>query len=142
MEKEEMSISYLSMTKQVCLGLGRCFWKTEQWNSYAHIRQDLFGFADAISLGISYIGIQQGIETENRIIAIQCTGPSGYAEHRKKIIDNVYAKRWLECGGLIELWGWRQLVDKGKSKSGKRRKTKHWWPRIELITLADFNCEP
>lgn len=116
-----MSISYLSMTKQKCKEMGRDFWKTEVWNPFAHVRQDLFGFADAVCLA------PQGI------IAIQCTGPSGFNEHKDKILASDYARKWLRCGGFVELWGWRQLL---KKRGGKAKK---WEARIEQITLADFS---
>jgi hypothetical protein len=107
--------------------MGRLFWKTEQWNSYAHIRQDLFGFIDALAL-----------EENAGIIAIQCTGPGGIPEHRRKILVNEYAKPWLLCGGIIEIWGFSKCRSRDILKDGKRSRRKVWTARIEYITLADF----
>lgn len=134
-----MSISYLSMTKLKCINMGRSFWKTEQWNAYAHIRQDLFGFADAITLGDTFMGDDKERTKEmNSIIAIQCTGPGGIPEHKRKILANEYAKRWLECGGTIEIWGFSKRRSMDILKNGKRSRRKVWTARIEHITLADF----
>ena len=108
------------MTRAKCKEMGRVTWKTEVWNPYAHIRQDLFGFIDALALG------------DNNIIAIQSTGPSGHSEHKRKILNNEYAKRWLRCGGVIELWSFRKL------KVKRCKKASRWTPRVEQITLADF----
>jgi hypothetical protein len=39
---------------------------------------------------------------------------------------------WLECGGRIQVYGWRKLL---KKRGGKQ---KIWVPRIKEITLEDF----
>lgn len=122
-----MSISYLSMCKKKCINMGYSFWKTEQWNAYAHIRQDLFGFIDALCIAL-----------DEGIIAIQCTGPGGIPEHKRKILANRYSRLWLLSGGIIEVWGWSKVRSTLLRKDGKRSKKKVWTARIERITLADF----
>jgi len=108
--------------------LNRVCGKTEHWNPHVPpvgVRQDLFGFIDVIA-----------ISSIEGIIAIQCTGPSGHADHKRKILENRYAPAWLQSGGKIELWSWRKL----KVKRGGKQAT--WQPRVEPITIDYFLGEP
>ena len=88
------------------------------------IRIDLFGFGDIICC-----------DRVRGIIAIQSCG-QGFAEHYRKITKDEYvannAIEWLNCGGRIELWGWRKIL---KNRGGKLR---IWSPRIKEITFEDF----
>src|SRR3972149_4666140 len=137
-------LSYLQMTLRACREMGRVVDKTEYFNPYGGIRikgkptgvrVDVFNFIDALALGITKTlhdepnrsGGKGGIEIG--IIAIQSCGPSGHAAHKKKILENEYALRWLQCGGYIEIWSWRKLL---KERGGKLRT---WTPRIEQISL-------
>lgn len=104
---------------------------TERFNPFAGMllpsgkrtghREDLFGFVDIIAL-----------RPTGSIVAIQSTGPSGHAAHKRKILDNGNALIWLRCGGRIELWSWRKLL---VEKGGKLRR---WRARVEEITASDF----
>jgi hypothetical protein len=118
-------VSYLQMTMKVCREAKRSIWKTEIWNSYAHIRQDLFGFIDAVALDIP----------QKKIVAIQSTNMSGRWPHINKILGNPDAKLWLQCGGMIEVWCWRQLIA-GKRKNGND--ILKWTPQIDYITVENF----
>lgn len=98
----------------------------ERFNPYAGKfgqRKDMFGFADIVALG------------ENSIIAIQSCG-SSFAEHDRKILDDPLvaenALKWLECGGRIQLVGWRKV----KLKRGG--KAMRWQPRIKEYSKSDF----
>ena len=86
-------------------------------------RKDLFGFIDIICL-----------DPAEGIVAIQSCGTS-FSDHKKKICEEKHAevREWIQCGGKVELWGWRKLVVK---RGGKAMK---WTPRIEKITL-DMLC--
>ena len=86
-------------------------------------RKDLFGFVDLIVL-----------DPEQGIVGIQSCGQS-FAAHLRKIMDSECTDKvieWLQCGGRLELWGWRKL----KLKRGG--KAMRWTPRIKEITLADW----
>jgi hypothetical protein len=116
------------MTMKKLREAGRHYWKVEHWNPYAKnahgslgIRQqDAFGFIDIIA-----------IDAIEGIVAIQVTSASGHSEHRKKILRNVYAQRWVSfC--KIELWSWR------KSPKVRGQKLLIWKPKVEVITLEDF----
>lgn len=93
--------------------------KAEHWNSFAKIRQDLFGFIDAVALSDKYI------------YAIQCVN-THLPEHIIKIHKNQAADVWLSCGGKIVIHNWKQ-----RSKNKK----KSWHLEIIEITkeyLRDF----
>lgn len=94
--------------------------KAEYWLAYGSVSKDLFGFIDIVAL-------------DYKIIAIQATTGSNASARVKKILteraENAVA--WLECGGLIQVWGWRKLSPRGT----KREK---WEPKIYHIYLEDF----
>lgn len=75
--------------------------KTEHWNSWARIRQDLLGFGDLLVFGFK------------QIILVQVTSQPNMGPRRKKIIESKQAKRWVKAGGRIVLHGWQRKVKKG-----------------------------
>lgn len=91
--------------------LGGFVAKVEHWNQYAHIRQDLFGFADLLWLS-------------DRIVAIQVVN-THLPEHIEKIRQNEAAQAWIACGGGLEIHNWK------KRGRGKR---KTW--QLERIDLS------
>ena len=118
--KRKARHNYTLMTLSHLRALGRCVDKCEKWNAFAKPfgrREDLFEFIDIIAL-----------DPIQGIVAIQSTGPSGHAGHKRKIVACEYARLWLECGGKIELWSWRKLLVKRGGKA------KRWQPRVEKIT--------
>lgn len=94
----------------------------ERFNDWAGGKHDLFGFIDIVALDVK----------DGRIIGVQSTGPSGHAEHRRKILAEPKAIDWLKAGGRIWLVSWRKLLVK---RGGKLRT---WQPRVEEITIRDF----
>lgn len=95
---------------------------TEKWNPHAKIRQDLFGFVDLIYL----------CGPASVIAAVQTTSGANHASRRTKVLGNPAARRWVECGGRIEVWSWSA---KKVKRGGKRV---HYVPRIETLNLNDF----
>lgn len=85
------------------------------------IRQDLFGFIDAIAL-----------TPDRGIVGIQCCARNGHAEHRRKIVENEIAPEWLRAGGKIEIWSW------AKQKLKRGGKAMRWTPKVEAITAEQF----
>jgi len=75
--------------------------KTEHWNPFAKIRQDLFGFIDAIALYLPVDG------KGGQICALQCVN-THLPEHIEKILTNASAQWWLACGGKIVIHNWKQ----------------------------------
>lgn len=119
-------MSYTQRTLRELRNRGVVCAVVERWNQFAGphgVRQDLFGFIDICAL---YPG-------DKGIVGVQSTGPSGHAQHRKKILEDCeHALDWLKSGGKIELWSWRKL----KLKRGG--KAERWFPRVEDITEEMF----
>lgn len=115
----------------------------ERWNSFAHIRQDLFGFIDILAFH----------PEKNEILGIQATADNGggnLASRANKILgikqeDNETLKQvdtrlsrrkraydWVSqpCRKL-ECWGWGQ--------KGPRGTKKVWTLRVIPITLKEFS---
>jgi len=72
----------------------------EHWNSWARIRQDLFGFIDILAI------------KKDETLAVQCTS-TGVAARVKKIQESEYLSRVREAGWKILIVGWRKN-SKGK----------------------------
>lgn len=86
----------------------------EHWNSFRHIRQDLFGFADLLAI--------RGDEA----LLVQTTSGSNVAARVEKIVQSSAAKLWLTSPN-------RRIVIHGWSKRGERGKRKLWTCReIEM----------
>lgn len=94
------------------------YWKVEYWNHWAKRRIDLFNIIDVLVLDNGFLGIQ--------------VCGSDYSSHRKKIMEeeSENTRAWLESGGRLEIWGWRQLKIK---RGGKAKK---WVPRIADVLLV------
>ena len=122
-------ISNTSRTLEYVRSQGWVADKVEQFNQYAGPhgkRKDMFGFGDIVAMG------------EGKIIAIQSCGQD-FSEHNKKITEDETvapnALLWLQNGGRLLLIGWRKV------KLKKGGKAMRWQPRIQEITLKDFNME-
>ena len=68
----------------------------ERWNSFAHIRQDLFGLVDVIGL------------RENETLAVQTTSGSNVSDRVKKIADSDKSGMIRKAGWKLVVWGWRK----------------------------------
>lgn len=87
------------------------------------LRSDLFHIFDIIAL------------SEEHIIGVQSCG-TDFAAHYRKITQR-YRKNallWLNCGGKIELIGWRKI----KAFRGSKKMVPA--PRIKQITRGDLNA--
>lgn len=110
-------------------------------NSRVPHRSDLFGLFDLVAM-----------RPGEGLIGIQSCGGSDFAAHYKKI---VYLRRrlslmWLQCGGKIELWGWRKIKKRtisqqiqvgcfGDKKFDPTFKNEMIFePRIARITMRDY----
>lgn len=90
--------------------------KTEHWNAFAHVRQDLFGFADLVVLRLDQKGV----------LAIQTTSAKNISSRVAKIQSLPAAKAWLEADNQIIVEGW--------SKKGPRGGKKVWTRTEKQIT--------
>lgn len=86
----------------------------EHWNSFRGIRQDLFGFADALAV------------RGDTALLVQTTSGTNVAARLHKIQQSSAARRWLESPS-------RKIVVHGWAKQGPRGEAKRWVCReIEL----------
>ena len=81
-------------------------WIVEHWNHFAHIRQDLYQFADILVLYPDRKGCT----------FVQVTSGSNVSARKHKILANEYAPLVLSSGNTIEIHGWRKVGKKGKRK--------------------------
>lgn len=117
----------------------------ERWNPHARRRVDLFGLFDIVALrplrdwAVVIEEYPMGSAPDwlmdstlpPRILGIQvCRGGSGgdVAEHRTKMLANPLLAKWIECGGVAEMWSW--------SKAGARGKRKTWTLKVEPVRPA------
>lgn len=69
---------------------------TERWNSFARIRQDLFGVVDVLAIG------------HGETLAVQCTSGSNVAARVAKIAEAEATPDMRRAGWRIAVWGWRK----------------------------------
>lgn len=74
--------------------------KTEHWNSFAKVRNDLFGVFDLLAI------------RPKEIIGVQVTSKSNMGARVKKITESDKANMWLLAGGLIAVHGWHKVKNK------------------------------
>lgn len=74
--------------------------KTEQWNPHVRIRQDLFGFIDAIAVK----------EGEVRAIATQSCSLNRNADHIRKIRGST-SFLTVQCAMYVCVFAWRKLAN-------------------------------
>ena len=94
---------------------------------HTYHRSDLFGFLDIVVLDLDSL----------RILGIQCTTADNAAARVKKITGErgTIARHWLTCGGIIEVWGWREYA---KTAMGGEWRGKRWRPRIVTVGVGDL----
>lgn len=98
-------------------------WKTEYYNQWSRKRHDMYGWCDLVAM-----------MPGNYLLGIQATSGSNVSARVKKILGIPEAKRWLECGLKIEVWGWRKV----KKKTARGTTVERWEVRIVPIGLGDF----
>lgn len=104
--------------------LGRIAAVVEKWNPHARIRQDLFGWIDALSVdpkGRGVIGIQTTTQP-NASARIQ--------KAREKCSGALTV--WLLAGNALKLHAW--------AKRGPRGQRKVWTLSERDVTLEDLRC--
>ena len=86
----------------------------ERWNSFAKIRQDVFG-ADLIAL-----------KPGQPVLVVQATSGANHAARREKLDAAGFIALWTSVGAVLEVWSW--------SQQGPRGKRKTWTLRREALT--------
>ena len=94
--------------------------RTERWNNFAGVRQDLFGVFDILA-----------IHPRGVILGVQVTTPDHVADRRSKILTSEKARTFVLAGGVIQIHSWKPKIVPG-------RKRAIWQPRQETITLDQF----
>ena len=114
-------MSPLQRTQRELRDQGYFVAKTEHWNHYAKIRQDLFGFIDTLAVN------------GKRLLAVQTTTGAHCAEVVKKVLSLPVAAQ-LVYHMEIEVWSWSKQLSGEKLKSGKLDRRKVWTLRVEKLT--------
>lgn len=123
-------LSSVQRTIQHLRGEGVICGVVERFNAHVGefgVRQDLFGIIDIIAL-----------DRQKGVRGIQCCG-ADFSSHVKKIFEEKTEEtiEWLSTPGTtLEIWGWRKV------KLERGGKAERWSPRVQVITLDDFNDEP
>lgn len=91
-----MTISPTELTLRKLRADGYTAQVVEHWNSFARVRQDLFGVVDVIGL--------RGEET----LAVQATSATNVSARIRKIADAPALPAIREAGWRFEVWGWRK----------------------------------
>jgi hypothetical protein len=99
-------------------------WIVEKYNSFARIRQDLYGFIDIVAIRKDLPGV----------LGIQTTSGSNVSAHLLKIKENPHFLTWRAAGNLVHVHGWRKVGERGKRKL--------WDVRIEDVSGIDVPSEP
>ena len=102
---------------------------TEHWNSYAKIRQDLFGCLDLIVLDGKGGGP----------LGVQVTSGSNVAARLTKSKAEPRLRSWLKSPARFEVWGYRQAPT--YRKDGSKGVRKKWVLRVVPISLDDCAIE-
>jgi hypothetical protein len=102
MAKKKSSTSPTQRTLALCKRQGWTCQIVERWNSFAKIRQDLFGFIDVV------------VADGSNILGIQTTSGDNFAARLEKIKAEPRALAWLNSGGRIFIHGWRKLKATGR----------------------------
>jgi hypothetical protein len=76
---------------------------TERWNSFARVRQDLYGVIDVLAI------------RPGEVLGVQCCEYSGVSKRVAKIADHENTPRLREAGIRLEVHGWT------KGKRGEPR---------------------
>jgi len=99
-----MATSPTQLSKKHLEAQGYTVAVTEHWNSFARIRQDLFGFIDLLAL--------RGDET----LAVQTTSHSNVSARVKKIADHDNVDAVRKANWRIEVHGWYKENGRWKLK--------------------------
>jgi hypothetical protein len=102
--------------------LGWCAAVTERWNSFAKLRQDLWGFVDVLAM-----------KPGEGFMAIQATTTANQSKRIEKIKAEPRALTFLQSGGRLFVHGW--------SKKGARGKRKTWSLNETELFATDIEAE-
>lgn len=93
----------------------------ESYNAFAHVRHDMFGWADIVAIHPKKTGV----------LAIQTTTASNINARVDKACGMKSFKIWISTGNQVEFHGWRKIYKKGTRQ-------KIWEPIIIRIDVGDM----
>ena len=85
--------------------LGYAVAVVEHWNSFARVRQDLFGFGDLLCM-----------KAGEPLLLVQTTTTGNMQSRIVKIAALPESALWISTGNTIAVWGWAKRGGKGKRK--------------------------
>lgn len=91
-----MASSPLSRSKEMLEGQGFLVGIVEHWNSFARIRQDLYGFLDLLAV------------RENEIVGVQVTSDGNVSARIKKIAAHGNISAVRKSGMAVMVHGWKK----------------------------------
>lgn len=100
-----MSVTPLARSLAYCRQWNYPAAKTEHWNHFAKIRQDLFGAIDLLVL--------DGLPG---VLGVQVTTQANAAARVAKCKE-VIPPQWFAAGNRLEVWAWAQRGPRGKRKT-------------------------
>lgn len=83
----------------------------ERWNSFAKIRQDLFGIVDLVAIKSDM----------NGVLGIQATSTGNMGARIQKAQANETLNIWKQAGNRFVVWGWALRGERGKRKKYELR---------------------
>lgn len=85
-------MSPTARAKSYCKKRGWPCGVVEKWNSFAKIRQDLFGIIDVVVLA------------GDQMIGVQATSRSNHKARVEKVLASPMLEPWLRTGVLVQVW--------------------------------------
>jgi len=92
----------------------------ERWNSFARIRQDLFGVIDIVA-----------VKAGCGVMGVQATSAGNVGARVEKARAEARLKAWLAAGARFSVCGW--------GKRGARGERKTWQPRWVELDSSTLN---
>lgn len=110
-----------SRSKQALEKEGYLVARTEHWNGFARIRQDLYGIIDMVAIKEGHPGV----------LGVQTTSGDHVMDHFKKALANKALPVWLKTGNRFEIHGWRKILGEGSRPT--------WQCRNVVLNESHFN---
>ena len=108
MPKRSKPVSLTPKSKTYLESQGYLVGRTEHWNSFANIRQDLFGFIDLLAI--------KDTGPIGKIVAVQVTSRGNISSRVRKIKLSPHYTVLVKAGVIVVVHGW--------DKDGKRWRLK------------------
>jgi len=109
----------LQRSKAWLENLGWHVWITETWNTWAHVRQDLYGLHDLVAIRHDSTGVW-GINACEDNGAVQghiAKYLNGYGHPKKGHMPaNEHLPVWLSAGNKFSIFGWGKRGGRGERK--------------------------